>query len=132
MMVGTIGAVGSGQSVYPARLARAEAVAQRSDAALAQTQIAANGTATATVTSAPPFANPAIADIGWRAALRQALTPAAGVLAGDSGTVVQANAAVLFAAALVPLPASALGQPLAPVIPPPAIVTAPPRVSAVA
>lgn len=58
-------------------------------------------------------------------------TPA-NVLTGDGGTLIQANAAALFASSLIPLQASAFAQAIAPAIPPPAIVTAAPRVTAIA
>jgi hypothetical protein len=136
-----------------AQLAQLDAAAQRADTAVAQAAIAANGSAAAAATAAPPFANPAITDIAARIALGQSLTPPAGAtpdallnsqtlagptpspaneLTGDSGTIIQANAAALFASSLIPLQASAFAQAIVPAIPPPAIVTAAPRPRAVA
>jgi hypothetical protein len=156
MTVGAIGPVGGGQSVYAAlspylngvartsnaaRADQVDAAAQRTDPAVAQTAIAANGNASAAATAAPPFANPAISDIASRIALGQSLISPAGstpdallssVLTGDGGTLIQANAAALFASSLIPLQASAFTQAIAPAIPPPAIVTAAPRVTAIA
>jgi hypothetical protein len=141
-----------------AQLAQIDAAAQRADVAVAQAAIAANGSAAAAATAAPPFANPAISAIAARIALAQSLTPPAGAtpdallssqtlispnapaapqspaneLTGDSGTIIQANAAALFASSLIPLQASAFAQAIVPAIPPPAIVTAAPRLRAVA
>jgi hypothetical protein len=52
-----------------------------------------------------------------------ATSPTESVLTGDSGTVVQSNAAVLFAATATPLAASAFAQAASPLITPAAIVS---------
>ena len=184
MTVGAIGAISSGESVYSvlspylngvvrtadaAQLAHVDAASQTTSPAVAQSAIAANGDAAATATAAPPFANPAIADIALRIALGQSLVPLAGttpdallstqtidgqttnsldavanlntlasfnstasVLTGDCGELIQANAATLFATTPAALQASAFAQAATPVIPAAAVVTAPPRISAVA
>ena len=92
--IGAIGAVNSGQSLYSvlspylngvvrtsdaATVAQADATAQTTNSAVTQSNIAAQGDATAAATAAPPFANPAIAAIGERVALGQALSSTTGV-----------------------------------------------------
>jgi hypothetical protein len=97
MSVSAISAVGSSTSlasVYAAQspylngIVRTSAAAQAAEvsatssatsAAASQQAIAAEGAATATAVAAPPFANPAIAEIGAQVALGQSLTPPAGV-----------------------------------------------------
>lgn len=160
--VGAIGGISSGSNVYAllspylngvvrtsaaATAARIDATAQTTNSAVAQAAIAAEGNATATATALPPFANPAITSIGQRIALGQALgttiavTPDAqigstldslGVLTGDSGLLVQSYGAVALLAG-VQANASVFAQAAAtPLVTPPAIVAAIPRVNAIA
>jgi hypothetical protein len=91
MNVGAVGAIGSGtQSVYAilspflngvvrtsnaAAAAQLQASAAAASSAATQAAIAARGTAAATLTAAPPFANPAITAIADRTALGESLTP---------------------------------------------------------
>jgi hypothetical protein len=91
MNVGAVGAIGSGTApVYALLSPYLNGVVRTSNAAAAaalqatvaaasaeatQAAIAARSTATAAITAAPPFANPAIAAIADRTALGQSLTP---------------------------------------------------------
>lgn len=153
MTVSPIGPVGSGVSpVYAALSPYLNGVVRTSDAAAAAAQqaaaaassavaaaaaTAARAQATATVTAAPPFLNPAITAIAGRSVLGPAPAPSAqpasappsptdSVAYGDSGLLVQSYGAVALLTG--PLAAAAVyGLPRAPAIPPVAPVAAYPR-----
>lgn len=153
MTVSPIGPVGSGLSpVYAALSPYLNGVVRTSDAAAAAAQqaaaaassavaaaaaTAARAQATATVTAAPPFLNPAITAIAGQSVLGPAPAPSAqpasappsptdSVAYGDSGLLVQSYGAVALLTG--PLAAAAVyGLPRAPAIPPVAPVAAYPR-----
>ena len=144
--IGAIEAVTNGETVYAAlspyldgavrtsdatALAHADAVAQAPDVNVTQTVIVANGDSAPVATVVPPFANPAIAAIGERLAISEALAATTSIptnvtvnAASEPSSIVQSYGAVALLAGVQAAP-PVYGLPAIPVIAPVAKIALP-------